>query len=98
MNPSDPWQTESLSELFKLFGDSTRLNILCVLESAGELCVCDLADTLGMTKSAISHQLRALKFGNLVKSRKEGKHVFYALKDDHVRVILENGRIHVRGC
>ena len=83
-----------LSELFKLFGDSTRIRILYCL-FANEMCVCDIATLLGMTKSAISHQLRTLKQTNLVKFRKEGKNVFYSLKDDHVKKILEMGMEHI---
>ncbi len=83
-----------LAELFKVFGDSTRIRILYVLFEA-ELCVCDIAQTLGMTQSAISHQLRILKQSKLVKSRREGKQVFYSLADDHVRTIIDQGREHI---
>ncbi len=83
-----------LAELFKIFGDSTRIRILFVLFEA-EVCVCDLASALQMTQSAISHQLRILKQGKLVKSRREGKSVFYALADDHVRTIIAQGLEHV---
>ena len=83
-----------LAELFKVFGDSTRIRILYVLFEA-ELCVCDIAQTLNMTQSAISHQLRILKQNKLVKSRREGKSVFYSLADDHVRTIIEMGREHI---
>ena len=76
-----------LAELFKVFGDSTRIRILFVLFEA-EVCVCDLAETLHMTQSAISHQLRILKQSKLVKSRREGKSVFYSLADGHVRTIM----------
>lgn len=85
-----------LAELFKVFGDSTRIRILFVLFEA-EVCVCDLAETLGMTQSAISHQLRILKQNRLVKSRREGKSVFYSLADDHVRTIIGQGMDHL-GC
>ena len=71
-----------LTELFRIFGDSTRIRILYVL-SASEMCVCDIAALLGMTQSAISHQLKALKNARLVKSRREGKTVFYSLADSH---------------
>ena len=84
-----------LAELFKVFGDSTRIRILFVLFEA-EVCVCDLAAALNMTQSAISHQLRILKQNKLVKSRREGKMVFYAPDDDHVRAILNMGMEHVR--
>lgn len=83
-----------LSELFRIFGDSTRIRILYVLFEA-EMCVCDIAQLLGMTQSAISHQLRALKNARLVKSRREGKTVFYALADDHVKTIINQGLDHV---
>ena len=79
-----------LAELFKIFGDSTRIKILYVLFEA-EMCVCDIAQLLNMTQSAISHQLRALKQSKLVKYRREGKTVFYSLADDHVRSILDQG-------
>ena len=84
-----------LAELFKIFGDSTRVKILFVLFEA-EMCVCDIAQLLGMTQSAISHQLRALKNVRLVKSRREGKTVFYSLADDHVKTIINQGLEHVR--
>lgn len=83
-----------LADLFKVFGDSTRLRILCVLMDR-EICVADLADSLEMTQSAISHQLRILKQNKLVKPRREGKLVYYSLDDDHVRSILETGREHI---
>lgn len=83
-----------LTELFRIFGDSTRVRILYVLFEA-EMCVCDIAALLGMTQSAISHQLRALKNARLVKSRREGKTVFYSLADDHVKTIIDQGLEHV---
>ena len=83
-----------LAELFKMFGDSTRVKILYALLRS-ELCVCDIADLLGLTQSAISHQLRALKNARLVKARREGKTVFYALADDHVKTIIDQGLEHV---
>jgi len=76
-----------LAELYKVFGDSTRIRILFVLFEA-EVCVCDLAAALQMTQSAISHQLRILKQNKLVKSRREGKSIFYSLADEHVRTIV----------
>ena len=83
-----------LAELFKIFGDSTRIKILyCLFES--EMCVCDIASLLNMTTSAISHQLRLLKQSRLVKFRREGKTVFYSLADDHVRTILSMGTDHI---
>ena len=81
-------------ELFKIFGDSTRIKILYVLFES-EMCVCDIAQLLGMTQSAISHQLRSLKQSRLVKARREGKTVFYSLADGHVRTILDQGMEHV---
>ena len=82
-----------LAELFKVFGDSTRIRILFVLFGA-EVCVCDLAEALNMTQSAISHQLRILKQSKLVKSRREGKSIFYSLADDHVKTIIAQGMEH----
>lgn len=83
-----------LAELFKVFGDSTRIRILFVLFEA-EVCVCDLAEALHMTQSAISHQLKILKNSRLVKSRREGKSVFYSLADSHVRTMIDQGREHI---
>lgn len=84
-----------LSELFKVFGDSTRIRILyCLFES--EMCVCDIATLLNMTQSAISHQLSVLKKNKLVKSRRSGKTVFYALADTHVRTIINQGMEHIQ--
>ena len=84
-----------LSELFRIFGDSTRIRILYVRFEA-EMCVCDIAQLLGMTQSAISHQLRALKNARLVKARRDGKTVFYSLADDHVKTIIDQGIEHVK--
>ena len=83
-----------LAELFKVFGDSTRIRILYVLFES-EVCVCDLAAVLNMTQSAISHQLKILKQSKLVKSRREGKSIFYSLDDEHVRSIIAQGREHI---
>mgnify|MGYP002509650829 FL=1 len=83
-----------LAELFKVFGDSTRIKILYALFEA-ELCVCDISKLLGLTQSAVSHQLRVLKGSRLVKFRREGKTVFYSLDDDHVRKIIAQGMEHV---
>ena len=83
-----------LSELFRVFGDSTRIKILYVLFES-ELCVCDIARLLNLTQSAVSHQLRILKASNLVRFRREGKTVFYSLDDDHVRSVLALGMEHV---
>lgn len=90
----DEEELYDLAELFKVFGDSTRIRILFVLFEA-EVCVCDLAETLNMTQSAVSHQLRILKQNKLVKSRREGKSVFYSLADGHVRAIIDQGREHI---
>lgn len=83
-----------LAEIFKVFGDSTRIKILYLLFES-EMCVCDIAQLLGMNQSAISHQLRILKQAHLVKSRREGKSVIYALSDGHVRTIIDQGMEHV---
>lgn len=83
-----------LTELFRVFGDSTRIRILYVLFES-EMCVCDIAALLGLTQSAISHQLRALKNARLVKSRREGKTIFYSLADDHVKTIINQGLEHI---
>lgn len=83
-----------LAELFKIFGDSTRVKLLYIL-SVSEMCVYDLAQLLGVSQSAVSHQLRALKASKLVRYRREGKTVFYALADGHVRTIMDQGLEHV---
>ncbi|MCI8422834.1 MAG: helix-turn-helix transcriptional regulator [Lawsonibacter sp.] len=84
-----------LAELFKIFGDSTRVKILyALLES--ELCVCDLARLMEVTQSAVSHQLRVLKTSKLVKFRREGKTVYYSLADEHVTRILSQGMEHIQ--
>ena len=83
-----------LSDLFKVFGDTTRMRILYSLFES-ELCVCAIAELLGMTQSAISHQLRALKHARLVTSRRDGKTVFYSLADDHVKTIINQGMEHI---
>ena len=83
-----------LAELFKVFGDSTRIKILYAL-SERELCVCDISELLGVSQTAISHQLRVLKGAKLVKYRREGKNVFYSLDDDHVRSIINQGMENV---
>ncbi len=83
-----------LAELFKIFGDSTRIKILYALFEA-ELCVCDIAQLLKVSQTAVSHQLRVLKTNKLVKSRKDGKNVFYSLADDHVYSIINQGMDHI---
>jgi len=83
-----------LAELFKVFGDTTRIKILWGL-SESEMCVCDIAVLLNMTQSAISHQLRVLKQARLVRSKKDGKVVYYSLDDAHVKQIFDQGMIHI---
>ncbi len=83
-----------LAELFKVFGDTTRIKILWALAEA-EMCVCDVASLLNMTQSAISHQLRVLKQARLVKHRKDGKIVYYTLDDEHVKQIFNQGLTHI---
>ena len=83
-----------LSELFKVFGDATRIRILYVLFEE-EVCVCDIATLLGMTQSAVSHQLRILKAARLVKFQRDGKNVMYSLSDDHVYTMLAQGLTHI---
>ena len=90
----DDTKLAELAELFRVFGDSTRIRILYALH-ASELCVCDIASLLGMTVSAISHQLRILRTEKLVDSRREGKTVFYRLADDHVHTVLGQGMEHI---
>ena len=83
-----------LAELFKVFGDSTRIRILFALFES-ELCVCDITESLGMTQSAVSHQLQILRQNKLVKSRREGKSIFYSLADEHVVTIIAQGINHI---
>lgn len=83
-----------LAELFKVFGDTTRIKILWALAES-DMCVCDIAVLLNMTQSAISHQLRVLKQARLVKYRKDGKIVYYSLDDEHVKQIFDQGLIHI---
>ena len=84
-----------VAELFKVFGDSTRTRILSALFEA-ELCVCDIASLLGMTKSAVSHQLRILRQTKVVKNRKQGKEVYYSLDDDHISRIYKMALEHLK--
>ena len=84
-----------LSDMFKIFGDQTRVKILMALES-GELCVCDIAAVMNMSQSAISHQLRVLKQSNIVKTRRQGKVVYYSISDDHVKEIFDIAMVHVQ--
>ena len=83
-----------LAELFKVFGDTTRIKILCALFES-EMCVCDIAALLGMNQSAISHQLRVLKQARLVKYRRDGKIVYYSLDDEHIKQIFDQGFNHI---
>lgn len=92
MPPED--RLYDLAELFKAFGDTTRIRILFALFEE-DVCVCDLAASLGMTQSAISHQLRLLKQARLVSGRREGKQIIYYLADDHVRTIIRMGMEHI---
>lgn len=84
-----------LADLFKMFGDSTRLRILFELFAQEEVNVGELSERLQMTQSAISHQLKVLKSGKLVKSKRDGKQMYYSLADDHVRTIIQMGIDHV---
>lgn len=85
---------EELASLYKLFGDGTRLRILSLL-LGGEYCVCDIAKLLAVSDSAVSHQLRILKQGKLIRGRREGKIIVYSLADEHVRLLLQNGLEHI---
>ena len=84
-----------MAVLFKLCGDGTRVQLLHALLFR-ELCVCDLAELLGVTKSAVSHQLKALRLANLIKFRRDGQNVYYSLADDHVRAIIHTGFDHIK--
>lgn len=83
-----------LAEFFKVFGDSTRIRIICALFEA-EMCVCDLSALLGVSQSAVSHQLRTLKSARLVRYRKDGKVVYYSLDDEHIKNIFDEGLSHI---
>lgn len=96
MDMPDEDELYDLAELFKVFGDSTRIRILYVLFES-EACVCDIATALNMNQSAISHQLRILKQNRLVSCRRDGKSVIYSLADEHVRLIIGQGRDHLEG-
>lgn len=93
MNNTDIWS--DLADLFKVFGDSSRIRILYKLLE-DEYCVQDLADSLLMTQSAVSHQLKILKMSKLVKNRRDGKQIYYSLADDHVSTILSMGMEHLQ--
>jgi ArsR family transcriptional regulator, lead/cadmium/zinc/bismuth-responsive transcriptional repressor len=87
---------DDLSGLFKIFGDSTRIRILWILDAVGEMCVCGMSETLDMSISAVSHQLRILKDADLIKGRRDGKNIYYSLCDHHVKLILEMALEHRR--
>lgn len=88
-------QIEALSAFFKMLGDPTRIKMMCIM-AQGEMCVQDIASALCMTKSAISHQLSGLKDSGIVKSRREGKNVFYSLDDEHVNTVLNIAMTHIK--
>lgn len=88
-------QIDSLSAFFKMMGDPTRIKMMYLM-SQGEVCVQDIACALGMTKSAISHQLSGLKDSKIVKSRRDGKNVFYSIDDDHVQAVLSIAMTHIQ--
>ena len=92
MPPED--ELLDLAELFKVFGDTTRIKILYVLFES-ELCVCDIAEILGISQSAISHQLRIIKQAKLIKNRRDGKTIYYSLADDHVKTIIGMAKEHL---
>lgn len=94
MKKIDENELYDLAELFKVFGDSTRIRILHTLFE-DEMCVQDIATTLGMTQSAISHQLKILKQSKLIKARRDGKMIYYSLADDHVKTIISCGLEHI---
>ena len=91
----DDASLQDLSALFKILGDHTRIRILHAL-LISELCVCDLVTILNMSQSAVSHQLRVLRNGKVIKYRKDGKNVFYSLDDEHIAILLQQGMAHVR--
>ena len=85
---------DELAQLYKLFGDSSRIKILCALTQS-EMCVSEISEFLSITQSAVSHQLRILKSSNLVKSRREGKNIVYSLTNDHIKTIIDCGMEHI---
>lgn len=89
-------ELQELAQFFKVFGEQSRIRILSALYIR-ELCVCDLVEVLDMNQPAVSHQLRVLRAAKIVKARKEGKHVYYSLEDNHVRELLLDGLEHIRG-
>ncbi len=88
-------EIQDLSEIFKLFADETRLRIICAILNT-ELCVCDLCELLNLNQSAVSHQLQLLRSSKLVKYRKEGKQVYYSLKDEHIENIIKMALAHIK--
>lgn len=90
----DREEIQDLSEIFKLFADETRLRIICATLNT-ELCVCDLCELLGLSQSAVSHQLQLLRSSKLVKYRKEGKQVYYSLEDEHIENIIKMALAHI---
>lgn len=94
MMPTDV-EISKLSDTFKIFGDNTRLRIIYALYM-GEMCVCDISESLSISQSAVSHQLRLLRNTRLVKTRREGKSIFYSLDDDHIYSIMNQGLAHIR--
>lgn len=88
-------EIEAVANLFKILGDPTRAKIVTALDNK-EVCVCDLAEALGMTKSAVSHQLAILKANNIVKSRRSGKHIYYSFDDGHITAVIEIAQSHIK--
>jgi DNA-binding transcriptional ArsR family regulator len=91
-----PGETADLADLFKLLGDPTRARLLCALLEAGELCVCDLAETVGVPESSVSHALRLLRTAGIVRNRRDGRVIYYRLDDAHVRLLLDLSLEHLR--
>lgn len=91
-----PGEATRLAELFKLVSDPNRVRILSALLEAGELCVCDLAETVGMTDSSVSHALRLLRTAGVVRNRRDGRTIYYSLADSHVRLLLDLSLEHLR--
>lgn len=94
-NMPDEETVYELSDLFKVLSDSTRLRILWAMEN-GEMCVCCISEVLGMSVSAVSHQLKTLRQANLVKTRRDGKNIYYSLDDHHVKILLDVALEHMR--
>jgi DNA-binding transcriptional ArsR family regulator len=91
-----PGEAAGLADLFKLLGDPTRARLLCALLEAGELCVCDLAETVGVPESSVSHALRLLRTAGIVRNRRDGRMIYYRLDDAHVRLLLDLSLEHLR--